>query len=220
MIWERGMSSPDEWLSLSDVADLLGVHPSTVRNWSDQHRLPVHRTGGGHRRYRRADVELWLQAHQASAPADAGEAVQSALRRTRMQISEGALEQEPWYQKLDAEARELYRRSGRALLQGLMSYLASDGHSAAAEARSQGYEYASRARSFNLTAVEAMRAFMFFRNNLLESMMSTYEGAAISSPVLWGEMLRKMTAFTDQVMMTLLETYEAYERNSRERQSK
>ena len=43
----------DEWLSLSDAAKLLGVHPSTVRLWSDKGVLPTHRTSGGHRRYRR-----------------------------------------------------------------------------------------------------------------------------------------------------------------------
>ena len=43
----------DEWLSLSDAAKLLGVHPSTVRLWSDKGALPVHKTQRGHRRYKR-----------------------------------------------------------------------------------------------------------------------------------------------------------------------
>ena len=53
-----------EWLSLSEVAEMLGVHPSTVRSWADQGRLPTHRTEGGHRRFRRADVELWLHSQK------------------------------------------------------------------------------------------------------------------------------------------------------------
>ena len=36
-----------EWLSLSDAAEYLGVHPSTVRAWADKGDLPVHRTAGG-----------------------------------------------------------------------------------------------------------------------------------------------------------------------------
>ena len=51
----------DEWLSLSDAAKLLGVHPSTVRLWSDKGVLPTHRTSGGHRRYRRNEVLLWAK---------------------------------------------------------------------------------------------------------------------------------------------------------------
>lgn len=208
----------DEWLSLSEVALLVGVHPSTVRSWSDQNQLPVHRTAGGHRRYKRSDIELWLQSRQASAPADTREVVQSALRRTRMQIHEGALEREPWYQKLDEDARTQYRLSGRYLLSSLMTYLSSDGAQADAEARAMGYEYASRARAFNLTGVEAIHAFLFFRNTLIESILPVYETAAVSSPGVWSNMVRRMTAFTDQVMLTLLETFEAYERGARERQ--
>ena len=52
-----------EWLSLSEVAKVLGVHPSTVRNWADQGQVPVHRTTGGHRRFKKSEVELWQQTH-------------------------------------------------------------------------------------------------------------------------------------------------------------
>ena len=91
---------PKDWLNLSETANVLGVHPSTVRNWADEGRLPVYRTQGGHRRFKRNEVELWLQSQQASAPNEAGLVVQSALKQTRFRISEGRLEAEPWYQKL------------------------------------------------------------------------------------------------------------------------
>src|SRR3990172_5107235 len=140
-----------EWLSLSQVSKILGVHPSTVRNWSDQGHLPVHRTKGGHRRYRRSEVELWLQSQREDGPSESHLVVQNALKRTRIQISEGRLESESWYQKLDDDAREQYRRSGRALLQGLAGSLATNGESAEAEARSLGYEYASRGWRYGLS---------------------------------------------------------------------
>ena len=35
--------SERDWLSLSGVAGMLGVHPSTVRLWSDKGVFPVHR---------------------------------------------------------------------------------------------------------------------------------------------------------------------------------
>src|SRR5512144_1541977 len=116
----------DEWLSLSEAASVLGVHPGTVRNWSDQGVLPVHRTQGGHRRYVRSEIELWLQSQRAAGPGDLNLVAQTALRTTRLQVSEGRLNAETWYAKLDEEAREQYRQSGRALLQGMIDYLASD----------------------------------------------------------------------------------------------
>ncbi|HEX6305520.1 MAG TPA: helix-turn-helix domain-containing protein [Anaerolineales bacterium] len=204
-----------EWLSLSQVSKILGVHPSTVRNWSDQGHLPVHRTKGGHRRYRRSEVDLWMQSQRENGPDETRMVVQNALKRTRIRISEGRLESESWYQKLDNEAREQYRRSGRALLQGLSGYLASDGENAEAEARSLGYEYASRGWRHGLSCSEATHAFLFFRNVLLESMLAVYEAAAVNSAQAWSDMFRKITAFTDQIQITLLETYDAYQRGSR-----
>ncbi len=109
-----------DWLSLGEVAQLLGVHPSTVRSWSDQGVLPVHRTSGGHRRYLRSEVELWLQSQRASGVDGMSLVVQQALRNTRFQISEGRLAAETWYHKLDEESKTQYRESGRNLLQGLI----------------------------------------------------------------------------------------------------
>jgi excisionase family DNA binding protein len=209
---------PNEWLSLSKVATILGVHPSTIRNWSDQGSIPVHRTQGGHRRYLRSEVELWIDAQRTSdgdGLTDIRLAMQSALKNTRLQISEGRLNEEGWYQKLDEEARQQYRSSGRSLLQGLMNFLTSDQDKATAEAEALGYEYASRGRRYGLNSVEATHAFLFFRNVLMESMLAVYEAAAVRSALAWSDMFRKMGDFTDQILITILETYEVYLRANR-----
>jgi excisionase family DNA binding protein len=206
----------NEWLTLSDAAEILGVHPSTVRKWSDEGVLPVRRTQGGHRRYLRSEVELWLQSQRPDEPDNLHLVVQSALRNTRFQISEGRLNEETWYTKLDENAREQYRKSGRTLMQGLIGFLASNGNSAKAEAQAVGFEYASRGKRYGLSIADAANAFLFFRNVLLESMLSMYEDASVRSPYAWSDMFRKVNAFTDHILITLLETYSAYERgNSR-----
>lgn len=206
----------NEWLTLSDAAEILGVHPSTVRKWSDEGVLPVRRTQGGHRRYLRSEVELWMQSQRPDEPDNLHLVVQSALRNTRFQISEGRLNEETWYAKLDENAREQYRKSGRTLMQGLIGYLASNGNSAKAEAQAVGFEYASRGKRYGLSIADAANAFLFFRNVLLESMLSMYEKASVRSPYAWSDMFRKVNAFTDHILITLLETYTAYERgNSR-----
>ena len=108
----------DEWLSLSDAARLLGVHPSTVRLWSDKGMLPVHKTQGGHRRYKRGEILLWAETNSKSRgePLEPEGMLQEVVKNVRMQISEGRLQEESWYQKLDDEARTQYRmRTGTAL---------------------------------------------------------------------------------------------------------
>jgi excisionase family DNA binding protein len=204
-----------EWLSLSDAAKILGVHPSTVRSWSDRGILPVHRTSGGHRRYLRNEIDLWVQTQRTHGIDEASLIVQNALRSTRLQISVGHLQSEAWYNKLDDEAREQYRVSGRTLLQGMITFLTSDSQQATAQAEALGYEYASRGRRYGLNSVEAVHAFLFFRNLLIESMLTVYEAAAVRSPHAWSDMLRKINEFTDQILITLIETYEAYQRTNR-----
>jgi excisionase family DNA binding protein len=205
----------ERWISLGEIAEELGVHPSTVRKWTDQGRMPVHRTGGGHRRFKRAEVDLWLQSQQVNKPNEAHLVVQDALRRTRIQISEGCLEAEVWYQKLDQDAREKYRLSGRHLMQGLITYLSTDGDEADSEARSLGYEYATRGRAYALNVSDATQAFLFFRNTLLDALLSVYEAAVVSSPMVLSVMFRKINAFTDRILITLMETYEAFERSNK-----
>lgn len=205
-----------EWLNLRKAADILGVHPGTVRNWSNQGLLPVHRTQGGHRRYLRSELELWLQAQNepaggAKIPLEFQRATHKALRNTRLQISEGRLQEEPWYCKLDEDARLQYRNSGRAMLQGMLHYI-GDAATATSEAESLGYEYALRGRRYGLDNIEATQAFLFFRNLLMESMLGAFESAAINSATTWGEMYQKITAFTDKILLTILETYEVYRR--------
>jgi len=87
----------DEWLSLSDAAKLLGVHPSTVRLWSDKGVLPTHRTSGGHRRYRRDEVLLWAKTAREVRAEPEG-IMQTAMKNVRVQIGEAHLESEGWYQ--------------------------------------------------------------------------------------------------------------------------
>ncbi len=204
------------WLSLSEVSAMLGVHPSTARNWADQGRLPVHRTQGGHRRFRRDEIDLWLQAQRASEPAETDLLLHNAIRQVRLQISDGRMSAESWYQKLDEDAIQLYRRTSRALVLGMAANLAADQNVARVEARGLGYEYASLGRRYGLSSVEAVHAFLFFRNALLDSMLTVYEAAAIGSPKAWGDMLRKINAFTDQIMVNLLETYAAHDRKPQE----
>jgi len=200
-----------DWLSLSEAAELLGVHPSTVRNWADVGKLPVQRTHGGHRRFRRADVELWDQSQRLHSTESADLIIQNAVGRTRLQVGAGQLEAEEWFQKLDEEARDQYRRSGRALLQGMTSYLSVKGATAEKQARATGVEYASIGRRCGLSRLEATRAFLFFRGMLMESLISVYESAAIQSPLAWGDMLRKINTFADQVLLALLEQYQRYD---------
>jgi len=56
----RPVGSESDWLTLGQAAKFLGVAQSTIRKWSDLGRVPAFYTPGGHRRYKRADLEAFL----------------------------------------------------------------------------------------------------------------------------------------------------------------
>jgi excisionase family DNA binding protein len=56
-----------EWLTLGQAAKYLGVAQSTMRKWSDLGRVSAFYTPGGHRRYRRSDLDQFLDRSGPSA---------------------------------------------------------------------------------------------------------------------------------------------------------
>ena len=79
----------EEWLSLRQVADMLGIHPATVRLWADRNELPSRRTNGGHRRFRRADIEARLRQEAERQPHPAAQLlIQSVLGRVRLSFTD------------------------------------------------------------------------------------------------------------------------------------
>ncbi len=66
----RAPANEPDWLTLGQAAKYLGVAQSTIRKWSDLGRVPAFYTPGGHRRYRRRDLDAFLErsgphAHEA-----------------------------------------------------------------------------------------------------------------------------------------------------------
>ena len=68
----RAPASEPDWLTLGQAAKLLGVAQSTIRKWSDQGRVPAFYTPGGHRRYRRRDLETFLERSGPGGQESAG----------------------------------------------------------------------------------------------------------------------------------------------------
>ncbi len=73
----------DATLSVTKAARLLGVHPNTIRSWSDQGRLRFYRINArGDRRYRLGDLQRFLAAAEGASPrATADPGVQSSGAR-------------------------------------------------------------------------------------------------------------------------------------------
>ena len=189
-----------DWMGLSETAQLLGVHPSTVRAWADSGKLPVHRTAGGHRRFSRADIEALRRETGASGTQIV---IENAIGRTRMQVAEGSLEGQSWYQKLNGAQRRAYREESHRLLQQVSEYVATD---SPGDAQLIGRDYARISLDANMTLSEAVAAFLFFRNFLMESIYSLQDA---QTPASREQFHQQASQYTDQVLMSLIETYQS-----------
>jgi excisionase family DNA binding protein len=154
------MTTPaGDWINLSEAAHILGVHPATVRNWSDKGRLPVYRTSGGHRRYKRSEVELWAQSARQESKASP----QNSMQRLR---DPGA----DWRGNEAGTVSELtrlpaqYCRAAALEPAGILPAVSWP------RLVPRPYEHASRSAA-RVSAGDAVQAFPFFKNALVEGMM-------------------------------------------------
>ena len=203
----------DEWLSLRQVAEMLGIHPATVRLWADRNELPSRRTNGGHRRFRRSDIEARLHQETEKKPHPAAQLlVQSVLGRVRFAFTDGTLNKLPWYQHFDEAAREAYRKLGHRMLELLLHTLTTNifSEELRQEAIQLGHEYGSITYNSQVSLVDAVRAFLYFRNIVDDSVIQLAEvrgnsGLRDTQDIPWAESLRQIQALTNEVLPALIE---------------
>lgn len=206
------MSSNTEWVSLRHAADILGVHPATVRNWADKGELSSRRTPGGHRRFRRSDLLKMAELHQngsVTQPDEVQLILQNALGQARMQIDRDELEKMPWYAAMSDETRRVMREQGRALLEAIRHYIARDEDDAnLAAAIKFGQEYAAHIHKDGLTLPQATRGFFYFSDFVLESILNWSEITAARDQGEWAKLLRQVNTFTHAMFLSIVEYYE------------
>jgi len=200
----------NEWISLKAAADILGVHPATVRNWADKGDLASIRTPGGHRRFRREDLLHYAQSASDSQPIEVQVIIQSALGSARMQVDDGDLSQAPWYLAMSDNARMEMRVQGRKILDALRQYLAEgapDSH--LSTAITIGKDYAKVLMEDGLTLPQASRGFFYFSDFVINSILNWSELAQPRNSSEWAHLLRQVNTFINAVLLSIIEYYEA-----------
>lgn len=199
----------EEWMSLRQAAEILGMHPATVRMWADRNELPSRRTSGGHRRFRRADLEARLRQEMEPKPNPASQLlIQSVLGRVRFAFTDGTLNTLPWYQHFDDTAREAYRYLGRRVLDLLLRALNDGTHKEELrrEAVQLGSEYGSITCKSHVPVADAVRAFLYFHTLIDEGVLQLAEVRGMrDQDIPWVESLYQIQAITNEILPALIE---------------
>lgn len=204
------MSETAEWVSLRQAADMLGVHPATVRNWADKGDLPSRRTPGGHRRFKKTDLLHYAESQGELQPLEVQVIIQNALGQTRQDVGGGTLTHEAWYAAMRETTRDALRAQGRRVLEALRGYIAAGApDTRLAEAITLGKTYAQMLESDGLTLPQAVRGFLYFSDFVINAILTWTEIATPRSPSDWAQLLRQVNAFINAMLLSIIEYYQA-----------
>ena len=203
------MTSSD-WVSLREAAQILGVHPATVRNWADRGELPFRRTSGGHRRFKRSDLLRQAQPAEEVKPIEAQVIIQNALGQARMRIEDGDLQQAPWYTSMSDATHAALRQQGRAVLDAIRTYLANGAtDDELSVAISLGEAYAEILQKDGLTLTQAVRGFLYFSDFVPNAVFLWSEVTQPRDPAEWVNLLRQVNTFINTMLLSLIEYFDA-----------
>lgn len=197
---------------------MLGVHPATLRLWADQGKIRAARTAGGHRRFSIQDVQAFAARKNTESSSSAQMIMHSTLGRTRIEVTDGHASDQTWYRQFDEAAREQQREMGRRLLGLMMQHLnaagsADDSQAPRAhilrDAQKLGGEYGQAASRQGLSLSDAMRAFLFFRDFMLESVVQMREIAAGGAPDATVTTYRVINGFANEVLISMVAAFQS-----------
>ncbi len=201
------------WLTLSAASKLLGVHPATLRQWADAGKIPSYRTPGGHRRFRAEDIRVFLmQASHSDTPPElsAEESLfTTALVETRRDLQRSPPTEQLWYSQFDESGMENQRMLGRALFEKAIRYLTlpQQRQTLIIEGRGLGEAYANASLKYQISLLDTVRAFQFFRQKLLRSLIGADSGAQLTERESL-QLREDFDAFFDEVLFGLIDAYE------------
>jgi len=205
-------TTPDDpWLALGAASRLVGVAPDTLRRWADSGRVESFVTPGGHRRFLRSALEAMMNAprrHRYGVDRLTGSAGTISGEVHRRMARSGAAP--PWQARLSAEQRMDFRRWGQRTFNLVLEYAAAAKRAERTlllgEAEKMGALYGSEASKAGLSMAEAIEAFLFYRNPVLEAIAAHLRRRSAELSDLTTA-YREATAAIDSVLTALVASY-------------
>lgn len=198
------------WMDLSEAAEYLGVHFTTLRRWADAGEISYMRTPGKRRRFSLKALEDFIEKRQQGHEVEENwdeplKARAINLARASVQNIRGS---EKWLDQIDQEQRMHMKSTGHRLMALLLQYNSrSEGGEAFLEEgkRIMG-EYSQVCAVKGLSMLETVRIFLFFRLSILDAVHETsylHSGSDQDSLRLF----HRTTKFLDDLILELIGSY-------------
>lgn len=212
----EGLNREKKWLSLKEASKLLGIHPVTLRIWSDAGKIPCTRTPGGHRRFAEEDIRELYENEPGRAEVNDVEAkVQGALERARWELSRHGIRVSDWYDCFDQINQSHERELGQRLLTFLVLYATREEdretegeilNKARAVGRQMGWHIARA----GLSLADVVRIFLMFESSAIDATVpSLARPGRIDEQDI--RVHARAHAFMREILLALLEAYQQVE---------
>lgn len=151
---------------------MLGVNPTTLRQWTTAGKVQAYRTPGGHRRFNAAELATLQARDESSAREGVAASVVAQLRARYRDLARSGATHHGWLGELAPEARQQFHGLGDELLARLGEYLsrrpARARQASLARAREIARSYGLAARAQGIGPAQAVEAYLLFRRPLLD----------------------------------------------------
>ena len=204
------MNENSSWFSISEAANYLGVHFSTLRRWSDDGLIEFVRTPGGKRKFQKKSLEEFINQYK-SAPKESiqlSTLKEAAILKTRETMQNIKISEQEWYNKLSAEQRSGMRGTGNRLVALMLQYSAREENNEVflLQAKQISKHYGEICHSLGLSITECVQTFLLFRQPMLNSIHETGSLQSVGDQENQ-RIFERMNLFLDEILVTMVDEY-------------
>lgn len=204
------------WLSIREACAFLGIDQSTLRRWTDDGRVPVFKTPGGHRRYSREDLRALVVGNPrkiSKSRVSRQELTSRTLSAYQDDYLKAAREQK-WFRAFGATSQEEHRKIGRRLVDLAIRYAATPGHADERaelldEGRQIGVHYGISSARSDLSITETIEVFLYFRYPVVKALLDVIEKEGLPARRA-SRLFIGIDDFIDEVLIAMIRAQEEH----------
>ncbi len=198
-------------VSISEASQVLGVSEVTLRQWTDEGKIKVFITPGGHRRYTRADLKRFMTSRQKVLGIKDIVAELENVAPLHREIARAYLNTTSGHIELSQESRERLAELGRSILSLIVRYIAepSKREETIKQARDVGGNFGETLARIGLPLTDAVEIFILHRNPIMNAAIHLME----KREVLNGRVVEAIPLVThvmDEALVSLVAAYQQY----------
>lgn len=207
------LDAESRWVGMREACRILGVHSSTLRQWSDSGRIPVFLTPGGHRRYSEAIIRALTEREDPAAEPRSLATLLLGSRAHYAAVVRRLARSSPWIGRLDRASRRRFHRLGSSMLRLLTRYMIADDRRERERCLRQGRdhaaEYGALAAGLGLSLTQMTEAFLLYRRPVQRTVQRWLRGRERSGP-LAGDAVRRADTFLEHMLLSFVSAYDRH----------